>query len=136
VTSSVTFSSEDERAGPFGAAPGEPAPYLYTILDCERLHDASSRYSLRHVRAVRIGRAGERSASSSGGQLSIGIPDRRSSREHARFLLREGRWVVEDLGSKNGTFVNGEKTPISGSRIIVPDDTVAFGDVPFRIEKL
>lgn len=59
------------------------------------------------------------------------------SKFHATITMSgDGRLRVSDLGSTNGTFVNGEKTPISGSRIIVPDDTVAFGDVPFRIEKL
>lgn len=59
------------------------------------------------------------------------------SKFHATITMAgDGRVRVSDLGSTNGTFVNGEKTPISGSRIIVPDDTVAFGDVPFRIEKL
>lgn len=59
------------------------------------------------------------------------------SKFHATISMSvDGRLRVSDLGSTNGTFVNGEKTPISGSRIIVPDDTVAFGDVPFRIEKL
>jgi hypothetical protein len=31
------------------------------------------------------------------------------SRRHARFVLKEGELIVEDLGSTNGTFVNGEK---------------------------
>lgn len=52
-----------------------------------------------------------------GEQLIIGrgpesdmvIPDRRVSREHVR-LWREGaRCMIEDLGSKNGTYVNGER---------------------------
>ena len=31
------------------------------------------------------------------------------SRRHARILVEEGRAVIEDLGSKNGTFVRGER---------------------------
>ncbi|MEM0045452.1 MAG: FHA domain-containing protein [Desulfurococcaceae archaeon] len=30
------------------------------------------------------------------------------SRKHMRIFNREGTWFVEDLGSRNGTFVNGE----------------------------
>jgi signal transduction histidine kinase len=37
------------------------------------------------------------------------VPDRRISREHARFSLDEGRLYIEDLGSHNGTFVNGQR---------------------------
>jgi len=33
------------------------------------------------------------------------VPDRTLSREHARFTLLDGRVLVEDLGSKNGTWV-------------------------------
>lgn len=59
------------------------------------------------------------------------------SKFHATITMAgDGRLRVSDLSSSNGTFVNGEKTPITGSRIIVPDDTVVFGDVPFRIERL
>src|SRR5205823_5229873 len=40
--------------------------------------------------------------------LRLAIPDRHLSVTHAR-LRREGdRWRVEDAGSTNGTFVNGE----------------------------
>lgn len=33
--------------------------------------------------------------------------DLRVSRAHAQIVNREGQWVLNDLGSKNGTFVNG-----------------------------
>ena len=35
------------------------------------------------------------------------IADRQVSRHHARISLEDGRYVVRDLGSKNGTYVNG-----------------------------
>ncbi|MDR1731099.1 MAG: FHA domain-containing protein [Synergistaceae bacterium] len=31
------------------------------------------------------------------------------SRRHARVLRREGAWMIEDLGSTNGTWVNGRR---------------------------
>ena len=36
------------------------------------------------------------------------------SRHHARFSLRDGRFEVEDLGSRNGTTVNGLPAPAAG----------------------
>jgi hypothetical protein len=47
-----------------------------------------------------------------------------ASRRHARFALESGVVVVEDLGSANGTFVNGRKirsrTPLSeGDRVLI-----------------
>ncbi len=39
------------------------------------------------------------------------LPDREVSRKHAAiFATREGKWVVEDLESANGTYLNGRKT--------------------------
>lgn len=37
------------------------------------------------------------------------IDDASVSRRHARLVFEEGRATVEDLGSKNGTFVNGRR---------------------------
>lgn len=37
----------------------------------------------------------------------ISIDDTHVSKVHARVFLHEGRWYVEDLGSTNGTLVNG-----------------------------
>jgi hypothetical protein len=37
------------------------------------------------------------------------LPDRQVSRYHARVLWQGDRFVVEDLGSKNGTHVNGQE---------------------------
>jgi hypothetical protein len=39
----------------------------------------------------------------------IVIPSRQVSRLHARFITKPGRILLEDLGSKNGTFCNGKK---------------------------
>ena len=36
-------------------------------------------------------------------------PDMRVSRQHARLWKENDTWALEDLGSNNGTFVNGVK---------------------------
>lgn len=55
------------------------------------------------------------------------------SRIHCRFLVSDdGELVVEDLGSTNGTFVNGEK---AGKRALAEGDTVAVGRVRFAVAK-
>ena len=41
-------------------------------------------------------------------ECDLVIADRQVSRHHARISLEEGRYVVQDLGSKNGTYVNGK----------------------------
>jgi DNA-binding response OmpR family regulator len=37
------------------------------------------------------------------------IPERQVSRQHARIRQERGKYVLEDLDSKNGTFVNGQE---------------------------
>ncbi|MEK6256904.1 MAG: FHA domain-containing protein [Chloroflexota bacterium] len=56
----------------------------------------------------------------------IVINDAEISRRHTRLLIQEGGYVVEDLGSTNGTFVNGKK--IAGSHVLQPGQTVRMGE--------
>src|SRR5512136_3318053 len=56
----------------------------------------------------------------------IVINDAEISRRHARMELREASYVIQDLGSTNGTFVNGSR--ISGIQVLNSGDTVSFGE--------
>lgn len=38
----------------------------------------------------------------------IVVADPYVSRKHAKIFYREGKWFIEDIGSRNGTFVDGE----------------------------
>jgi DNA-binding winged helix-turn-helix (wHTH) protein len=49
------------------------------------------------------------------------------SRRHARLLIDKQRVTIEDLNSKNGTFVRGVR--ITSSRVLLPGDEVSFGRV-------
>jgi LysM repeat protein len=63
----------------------------------------------------------------------IVIDDAEVSRHHARLTLRGNDWILEDLGSRNGTFVNGQR--ITGPVILTPGSQVALGpDVLFSME--
>jgi adenylate cyclase len=59
------------------------------------------------------------------------VVDPTVSRRHAQILSDENGLTVHDLGSSNGTFVNGNKIDIAP---IVPGDVIAFGKVSFRLE--
>jgi serine phosphatase RsbU (regulator of sigma subunit) len=58
------------------------------------------------------------------------LKDQRISRQHARIALEEEGCVVYDLGSSNGTFVNG--APVT-RHILKLHDEVSFGSLTFRI---
>lgn len=65
---------------------------------------------------------------------TLSIPDTSVSRRHAVVKREGGGWVVADMGSGNGTIVNGE--PISGDRPLASGDVITLGDteVTFRAE--
>jgi pSer/pThr/pTyr-binding forkhead associated (FHA) protein len=60
------------------------------------------------------------------------IPDESVSTTHAKLQRREGVWVLVDLDSTNGTFVDGER--VKGETPLSPGVTVRFGDIPLVFE--
>jgi hypothetical protein len=74
------------------------------------------------------------------GGLSIGrskdadvqIEDRYASSIHARVFERGGRYFVEDMGSTNGTLLNG--ATLVGEAELIDGDSVQIGDTEFRLE--
>jgi len=56
----------------------------------------------------------------------IVINDAEVSRRHARMELRGATYVIQDLGSTNGTFINGSR--VSGIQVLNSGDTVSFGE--------
>lgn len=59
------------------------------------------------------------------------LPDERVSRQHAVVEYRDGGWHVTDLGSMNGTKVNGEHVT---ERVLVSGDTLGIGTHTLRFE--
>lgn len=60
------------------------------------------------------------------------LDDPRVSRHHARLSHQGDVLVVEDLGSTNGTLVNGRR--ISGPHVLQPTETIAIGSTVFSVE--
>jgi FHA domain/Domain of unknown function (DUF1707) len=53
------------------------------------------------------------------------------SRRHAELSLQPSGWVLRDLGSTNGTTVNGRR--VTSSALVADGDRVGFGQMTFRI---
>ena len=64
---------------------------------------------------------------------AIVVEDQFVSAEHAILTFRGRAWYVEDLGSTNGTFVNG--SPVEGVAPIGFGDVVQIGQVRLRLER-
>ncbi len=61
----------------------------------------------------------------------IALNDSFLSQQHARLELRDDTWVIEDLRSTNGTFVNGIE--VRDATIIEDGDIVRVGRVELRL---
>jgi FHA domain len=49
------------------------------------------------------------------------------SAEHASVYFDDGVWKVRDLGSRNGTYLNGQRLDVRSARALSLDDELAFG---------
>lgn len=67
----------------------------------------------------------------SGGNTIV-LDDGYISNEHVLLTWRGQQWWVEDLGSRNGTLVNGAE--IEGAVVIRPGDSVTVGDIELLFE--
>jgi uncharacterized protein DUF4388/FHA domain-containing protein len=60
-------------------------------------------------------------------ECEVRLGDADTSRRHAKIVCSGGRFVLHDLGSTNGTFVNGERV---GERELEPGDRLQIGANP------
>ena len=60
------------------------------------------------------------------------LADPSVSTSHAKLQRREGVWVLEDLDSTNGSFVDGER--VQGEVPIASGAIIKFGDVELSFE--
>ncbi|MFI6350861.1 FHA domain-containing protein [Streptomyces sp. NPDC050560] len=106
-----------QQQGPGGGAGA--APPVYGDRSPTTFHQLSL------GRVMRIGRALEN---------DLVVSDLQVSRNHAEFhATPDGRFEIHDLGSHNGTYVNGQPIPKSGRVLIGPNDIVGVGHSTFRL---
>ncbi|MEU9644975.1 FHA domain-containing protein [Streptomyces sp. NPDC048188] len=105
-----------QQQGPGGAAGAPP-------VHGDRSPTTFHQFSLGRV--MRIGRALEN---------DLVVSDLQVSRNHAEFhATPDGRLEIRDLGSHNGTYVNGQPIAKGGSQLLGPADIVGVGHSTFRI---
>src|ERR1044071_1169162 len=92
-------------------ARAEPRAYVLVIGH----HDCRA-FELPRVGELTIGRDVD---------ADIAVDDRAVSRYHARLIAAEGEVQVADLGSHNGTMVNGVR--VDGSRVLANGDEITVG---------
>ena len=65
-------------------------------------------------------------------QNDVVLADDSVSRTHARLEYRDGGWHVSDLGSTNGTFLNGDRLPPNTAMPLAYGANIRFGAVLSR----
>jgi len=128
-----TFTTTEDVPANELPAPVRRQPFLFVVLHCDKPTLGGARYSLSGVDEITIGRGSTREASrvDEGGsrRLVLRLPSSTVSRAHARLVRRDGEWLLEDLDSKNGCCVNGERV----ARAHIRDgDFVEIGSVVLR----
>ena len=121
----------------FGQAPGQPAPAVNTQVFTGGA--ATPTPNAAAVRARLVNTASNRDYNLVGGRLILGrshscditVDDINASRSHAELRYElQGVWVLTDLGSTNGTKVNGERisstTLNSGDRVTIGTTDLLF----------
>ncbi|MDH6227617.1 ABC-type multidrug transport system ATPase subunit/pSer/pThr/pTyr-binding forkhead associated (FHA) protein [Streptomyces sp. MJP52] len=116
--SQPSFPHQAGPAGPQAAGPAGAQP-IYAERSPTTFHQ------LALGRVMRIGRALEN---------ELVVSDLQVSRNHAEFhAMPDGRCEIRDLGSHNGTYVNGQPIPKGGTRVLGPSDVVGVGHSTFRL---
>ena len=62
------------------------------------------------------------------------VPDPSVSRAHARLTIGPAEIRIADMGSRNGTLVNGEK--LRAERVLLSGDVIAVGDISLVLHRL
>ena len=62
----------------------------------------------------------------------ICLPKGNISKKHTKIVVKDGKIIVLDLKSTNGTYVNGKK--LAGPQVIKPSDSVYIGDFILNVE--
>jgi DNA-binding NtrC family response regulator len=112
------------------------APYLFRVFEYARPQALPSRHSLADLDQVVIGRGAQNEFErlrSNGRQLRITVPDRWMSSLHARLYFRGAQWVLEDAGSRNGSFVGGARV---AQRTLADGDLIELGHAMFLFRAL
>jgi pSer/pThr/pTyr-binding forkhead associated (FHA) protein len=61
----------------------------------------------------------------------VALNDNFLSAEHARLVLRDDEWLIEDMNSTNSTFVNGFE--VRGETSIKDGDVIRMGRIELKL---
>jgi FhaA, N-terminal domain/FHA domain len=139
IQTGILEPSEDEGEAEVAPAPAEPSGRTMVYSNAGRIAEPlEARARARAETAVLI-MDGQRLVVGPGGatlgrsrQCDLVLSDPNVSRQHAEIRPRGGSWVLTDLGSTNGSRVNGR--PVQGSEVVRPGDEIELGATALKFE--
>ena len=66
-------------------------------------------------------------------QEGVAVPNSAISREHGIFFRIRSHWFYRDLGSTNGSWINGKVVNPNSTRLVRPGDVMQLADTPVRV---
>ncbi|MDB1088408.1 FHA domain-containing protein [Streptomyces sp. ACA25] len=129
TTAGAVAPQQAPAAAMSGAPPSSPPPSDRPVVAAPQGggpgRSATTFHQLSVGQVTRIGRSLEN---------ELVVSDLQVSRNHAEFLATpDGRFEIHDLGSHNGTYVNGQQLPKNGRQDLSQNDTVGIGHSTFRL---
>lgn len=125
-----SFTTTQDLIYEHGAVRPWPAPFLFVALQCDEPTRGGARLALYGIDVVTIGRGANRDAVRTGAnELHLRLPSATVSKEHARIVRRDDEWFFQDLDSRNGSCINGQRVTNS---VIRDGDWIEVGCVVLR----
>lgn len=108
MSTTLAQTRREDLSAPKGGSRDEPS--LYVVLEGDRIAAGGLRIPLVGVDELRINRGVTRSFRiEDGKKATLEVPDARMSGKHARLVREDEGWLFEDVGSTNGSFVEGKR---------------------------
>lgn len=128
----VPINSETFKSERYSSANGEKSQAVYAILVIERGESAGIEFTLVADES-NIGRWDADNGIFPDVDLDKHDPEAKISRRHARIIRQDEKFLIEDLGSTNGTFINRGKRLLPGDKNVLNDgDEIIIGKTFLR----
>lgn len=125
-----SFTTTQDLGYELGFERPSPKPFLFVVLQGDEPVRGGARVALFGSDVVTLGRGSKREiVRDRVGEVQLKLPSPTVSKEHARIVRRGEDWYFEDLNSRNGSYINGQRVTTS---VIRSGDWIEVGSVLLR----